>query len=160
MDNDSIERVINPETFIQNMPTSDLIELIKSLENYEEVSYALTELSQRDKTSLISLCQNILLSDLGDEYLQAIVFNLLYNSDSEKALEVVNVKLDSVSISVLGEIFDNLATDSLQPIGISLSPDFLRSIVNRYLEFNDAEKKRIFENYEWFKESYEEKLKL
>lgn len=54
---------------------------------------------------------------------------------------------------------DSLASDSLQPFGKSLSPSFLKTIQQRYLELTDSEKKRISENYDWFKESFEEKLK-
>ena len=53
---------------------------------------------------------------------------------------------------------DNLSADSLQPFGESLSSEFLYAIVRRYLELSDADKTRIRENYEWFKESYEEKI--
>ncbi|WP_355323471.1 hypothetical protein [Paenibacillus jiagnxiensis] len=158
MEYDSLDRLIDYEIYIKNLSTNDLVELIKRLENYEEVSSALTELSQRDKTILIPLCHNILRADLGDEYLQAIAFNLLYTSDREKAMEVIKAKLESVSSSVLGEIFDNLSADSLQPFGISLSSEFLQSLADRYLDFSDDDKKRIHENYEWFKESYKDKL--
>lgn len=51
-----------------------------------------------------------------------------------------------------------MSTDSLQPFGKSLSSEFLNSIVDRYSELSDADKKRILENYEWFQESYEDKL--
>ncbi len=53
---------------------------------------------------------------------------------------------------------DNLSTDSLQPFGESLSSEFLNAIVRRYLELSDVDKARIHENYEWFKESFEDKL--
>ncbi|MFB5681416.1 hypothetical protein ACE3NQ_10885 [Paenibacillus terreus] len=158
MEHDSLDRLIDYGIYIKNLSTSDLVELIKRLENYEEVSSALTELSQRDKTILIPLCHNILQAELGDEYLQAIAFNLLYTSDREKAMEWVKVKLESVFTSVLGEIFDNLSTDSLQPFGLSLSSEFLQSLADRYFDFSDDDKKRIYENYEWFKESYKDKL--
>lgn len=95
---------------------------------------------------------------MGDEFLQAVAFNLLYEGDQEKAMEIINKNVSSAPAALLGAIMDNLSTDSLQPLGQTLSSGLLNSIVDRYLELSNADKKRILENYEWFQESYEDKL--
>ncbi len=61
MDNDPLDRIINYEIYIKNMPTNDIVEL-KS-RKFRGSSSALTVLSQRDKTILIPLCTHILLED-------------------------------------------------------------------------------------------------
>lgn len=155
----ALDRSINYETYIQKMNVEELIGLIDSLENLDEVTTALTELAIRDKELAKFHSLKILESDMGDEFLQAMAFNLLYEADNEKAKETANSKLTKAPAALLGAIMDSLASDSLQPFGKSLSPSFLKTIQQRYLELTDSEKKRISENYDWFKESFEEKLK-
>lgn len=155
----ALDRTVNYETYIANMNNAELISVIIRLENFDEVTSALTELFIRNKEIVEPYCLKILEEDLGDEFLQAVAFNLLYEVDHEKANEMINKKLEGAPAAVLGAIMDKLSVDSLQPFGESLSSDFLKSIVGRYLELCDDDKKRILENYEWFKESYEDKLK-
>lgn len=154
----ALDRTINHETYIASMNNDELIAVINSLENFDEVTTALTELSIRDKELAGPLCLKILEENLGDQFLQAVAFNLLYEIDNEKAKEIIIKKLIVAPTALLGAIMDNLSADSLQPFGESLSLEFLNAIVRRYLELSDADKTRILENYEWFKESYEDKL--
>ncbi|MBP1996724.1 hypothetical protein [Paenibacillus eucommiae] len=154
----ALDRIVNYEAYISSMNHDQLIAIVNSLENFEEVATALTELSIRDKEKASPFCYKILEENLGDEFLQAVAFNLLYEGDHEKAMEIVNKNILSAPAAVLGAIMDNISTDSLQPFGKSLSSEFLNSIVDRYLELSDADKKRILENYEWFQESYKNKL--
>lgn len=154
----ALDRIVNYETYISSMNHDQLIAIVNRLEDYEEVATALTELSVRDKEQATLFCSKILEENLGDEFLQAVAFNLLYEGDHEKAVEIVNKNVLSAPAALLGAIMDNLSTDSLQPFGKSLSSEFLNSIVDRYLALSDADKKRILENYEWFQESYKDKL--
>lgn len=154
----ALDRTINYDIYITNMNNDELLTIINSLENFDEVSTALTELSIRENEIVAPYCFKILEESLGDEFLQAVAFNLLYECNQEKATEIVNKNLLSAPAALLGAIMDNLSTDSLQTFGKSLSSEFLKSIVNRYLDFNDADQKRIFENYDWFQESYKDKL--
>ncbi|MEK3722644.1 hypothetical protein [Paenibacillus sp. FSL H8-0034] len=154
----ALDRIVNYETYISSMNNAQLIAIVISLENYGEAASALTELSIRDKEKATPFCSKILEENLGDEFLQAVAFNLLYEGDQEKAMEIINKNVSSAPAALLGAIMDNLSTDSLQPLGQTLSSGLLNSIVDRYLELSNADKKRILENYEWFQESYEDKL--
>jgi len=122
------------------MNIDELIAVINSLENFDEVTTAMTELSIRDKELAGPLCINMLEENLGDEFLQAVAFNLLYEFDNQKAKEILTKKLIGAPTALLGAIMDNLSADSLQPFGESLSSEFLNRIVKRYLELSDADK--------------------
>ncbi|WP_054024438.1 hypothetical protein [Bacillus sp. FJAT-28004] len=154
----ALDRIVNYEIYISSMNNDQLIAIVNSLEDFEEVVTALTELSIRDMGKATPFCAKILEEHLGDEFLQAVAFNLLYEGDHEQAMKIVNKNVLSAPAALLGAIMDNLSTDSLQPFGKSLSSGFLHSIVDRYSELSDADKILILENYEWFQESYEDKL--
>ncbi|MEK3903610.1 MULTISPECIES: hypothetical protein [unclassified Paenibacillus] len=154
----ALDRSENYEAYIASMDDTELISIVTNLENLDEVTTALTELSIRYKEMVVPYCIKILGEDLGDEFLQAVAFNLLYEVDHEKAKEIITKKLTKASATLIGAIMDNLSSDSLQPFGESLSSEFLTAILERYLELRDADKKRIQDNYEWFKESFEKKL--
>jgi hypothetical protein len=154
----ALDRIVNYETYISNMDTDQLIAILNSLDNVEEVTTALTELSIKDKEKASPFCSKILEENLGDAYLQAVAFNLLYEDDPAKAVEIVNKQVGSAPAALLGAIMDSLSADSLQPQGQSFSSEMLKSIVDRYLDLSDADKERILDNYEWFQESYQSKL--
>lgn len=154
----ALDRTINHLTYIASMNNDELIAVINKLENFDEVTTALTELSIRDKELAGPLCLRILEENLGDEFLQAVAFHLLYEFDNDKAKGVITKKLIDAPTALLGAMMDSLSAERLQPFGESLSSEFLNAIVRRFLELSDADKTRILENYEWFKESYEDKL--
>jgi len=156
----ALDRSANYEAYIASMNNAELITIITNLNNLDEVTTALTELSIREKEVALPYCLKILEEDLGDEFLQAVAFNLLYEGDHEKAKEIITRKLTNASTALIGAIMDNLSTDSLQPFGESLSTEFLNAILERYLDLSDADKERIHDNYEWFKVSFEKKLSI
>ncbi|PYE42104.1 hypothetical protein HUB98_07195 [Paenibacillus barcinonensis] len=164
MDNKDLESALDRLDIegknIENMNNAEIIAIITDLVDLDEVTTALTELSIRDKEVAVPHCLKILKEDLGDEFLQAVAFNLLYEVDQEKAKEIISQKLTNSSTALIGAIMDNLSTDSLQPFGESLSSEFLNAILERYFELSDAEKERIHDNYEWFKESFVKKLSI
>ncbi|SDS42341.1 hypothetical protein SAMN05444162_1446 [Paenibacillaceae bacterium GAS479] len=154
----ALDRIVNYETYIPSMNNNELIAIINSLESDEEVAAALTELSIRDTKTAAPLCSKIVAENLGDEFLQAVAFNLLYEGDFEEAILIIAKRVAHAPATLLGAMMDSLSEDSLQPVGKSLSPAFLHSIAARYLELSDEDKERIVENYEWFQESFEDKL--
>lgn len=136
----------------------ELIAIIHLLEDLDTVTNALTELSIKDQDLAGPQCLKILEEDLGDEFLQAVAFHLYYELDNEKAKEIIIRKLKGAPPSLLGAIMESLSADSLQPFGEALSSEFLSAVVGRYLELSDDDKTRIRESYEWFRESYANKL--
>lgn len=140
------------------MDNEGLISVITGLEDMEEVTNALTELAIRDREIVGPYCLAILEEDWGDEYLQAVAFHLLCEADDEKAKTLLTQKLLSAPAALLGEIMDKLSVDRFQPYGESLSADFLQSVAGRFSELGEDGQTRIRKNYEWFKESYKDKL--
>ncbi|RIX60099.1 hypothetical protein D3P08_00455 [Paenibacillus nanensis] len=148
----------NHKTYIESVNNDELIVIIHQLEDLDAVTTALTELSIRDQELVVPQCLRILEEDLGDEFLQAVAFHLYYELDNEKAKEIIIRKLKGASPALLGAIMESLSADSLQPFGKALSFEFLSAVVGRYLTLSEDDKTRIRDSYEWFKESYANKL--
>lgn len=85
----ALDRIVNYESYISSINHDQLIAIVNSLEDYKKVAAALTELSIRDKEKATPFCYKILEENLGDEFLQAVTFHLLYEGDPEKAMEIV-----------------------------------------------------------------------
>lgn len=154
----ALDRIVNYETYISSMNNDELIAIIIRLESDEEAASALTELSIRDGEAAAYYCMKMLDENLGDDFLQAVAFSLLYECIPEQAMLIINKRVAHAPAALLGAMMDNLSADSLQPVGQSLSPAFLRSIKDRYSGLSDEDKERILDNYEWFKNSYGDKL--
>lgn len=150
-----LDRDADPEFYFKNLPDEKLIEIVEDLNDYDDASSALTEISIRNKKNAAAdYCFKILKENLGDEFLQATAFNLLFNSDIKKAVEIIETRKSDASVSLLGEIMNNLASNSLQPLAASLSQELLKSIVDRFSEFSSKDQEHIFEEYQYFTENY------
>ena len=91
--------------YLKKIDTSKLIEIIECLEDYEEVSEALVELSTRDNDKMLELGANILTRELGDKYLQGLTFGLVYGSNAKLAIGIVENKIDRMVPTVTDDGF-------------------------------------------------------
>jgi hypothetical protein len=154
-----IDRDADSEFYFTHLSDDELLDIVNKMEDFEDVSNSLTELSKRNHDEIVAQQSFKILEDnLGDQYLQAEAFGLLYNRNKEKALKIINKRLSNVSVSLLKEMISNLAMDSSQPFGKSLPPEFLESIVRRYSNLSVDDKDSMFEDYELFKENFKNKL--
>lgn len=154
----AVDRIVNFEHYIGRMTEHELAEIVLRMENEEEATCALTELSSRNSAVVSSLSHTILAESLGDEYVQAMALHLLYNGDREKAMLFINDMPEEVPAAVLGTIMDCLSADSLQPFGRHLPRELLLSVAGRYDGLSETERQRIADHYEWFAASYSERL--
>jgi hypothetical protein len=154
----AVDRIVNFEHYIGRMTEHELAEIVLRMENEEEATCALTELSSRNSAMALSLSTTILAKSLGDEYVQAMALHVLYYGDREKAMLFMSDMPQEVPAAVLGTIMDCLSADSLQPFGRQLPRGLLLAIAGRYDGLDETERQRIADNYEWFAASYSERL--
>jgi hypothetical protein len=158
-DYDYINEQIDFSEYVKKLDTYKLIEIIEALEDYEEVSAALTELSARDKNRMLELGNNILSKELGDKYLQGFTFSLVYGCEPKKALEIIGQKIDKVDPIMLRDIMDELATDCFQDIAKEIPDKLLMEIKDRYMKLTKDSKEYISEEYERFERAYKDRLR-
>jgi predicted ATP-dependent endonuclease of OLD family len=123
--------------YIKKLNTEELIEIVTNIWGFEETSAALSQLKKRDPQKALELGMVILLNDGGDDFLQADVWNYIFNIDPPK-------------------VIDALCKRSA-PIGNELLNDMLRYINNEYYvkDLNDIPTKLISKIIDAYK-SYEE----
>ena len=154
-----LDRDSDPTFYFKNLTDDKLVKTVENLEDYDDVSSALTELSVRNRNDEVTKHTfKILRENLGDEFLQATAFNLLYDNDVQKAVRIVEIRNSDALSSLLGEIMNSLASNSLQPFESSLSKEFLKSIVSRFSDFDSESQENIYDDYEYFVENYKNKL--
>lgn len=154
-----LDRDSDSEFYFNNLTEEQLLEIIRSMNDFDDVGSALTELSARGlQKDLVEQSSKILEKNLGDEFLQATAFNLLYTKNAEQAVKIVKLRNSDLSPSLLGEIMNSLASNSAQPFENSLSREFLHSIADIYSDLDNEDKNRISDDYEYFKEKYKSKL--
>lgn len=154
-----LDRDADPEFYFENLSDDELTSIIENLNDFDDASNALSELSLRNNwEEVIKHSVKILEENLGDEFLQASAFNLLYTTDVEKAVKIIEARKSDASPSLLGEIMNNLASNSLQPFENSLPKVLFKSIADRYSDFDGEDQERISDDFEYFMEKYENKF--
>lgn len=154
-----LDRDADPEFYFENLTDDQLINIVEALNDFDDVSSALTELLSRNRQNeVIEYSDKILKENLGDEFLQASAFNLLYTSDAEKAVKIIEFRKSDASPALLAEIMNNLAGNSSQPFENSLANDLFKSIADRFSDFDSEEQERILDDFEYFTKKYKTKF--
>lgn len=153
-----LDRDADPEFYFKNLTDDELRNIVEDLNDFDDVSSALTELSARDKKDeVIKFSDKILEENLGDEFLQESAFNLLYATDAEKGVKIIGLRTPDASPALLAEMMNSLASNSLQPFENSLPNSLFKSIVDRFSNFDGEDQERIYDDYEYFIEKYKDK---
>ena len=138
----------------------ELIQIIEIMGDYDEVADALIELKHRKNDKVFSMLNKIIREQLGDVYLQAMAFELLYQINFEEALTLLNEKINEFDPYILASAMDCLSEDS-EVIDIKLVEDIVKKLLQRSKsrELDDTHLGQVVrEAIDWFKESYGPKL--
>jgi hypothetical protein len=139
---------------VHELSDKELEKLISEIIDIEEAPSALNELYERDIELSMALGKNILEKSLGDEYLQAVVVEFIFNHDKRYIVDFVECRITTIDYYVYGCILDCLSVESTQPFGKNLSNQFLRTIFNKYNTYDEDKKSKINDKYTWFLDSY------
>lgn len=131
-----------------------LIEIVRSLSDFEEVSEALLQLSNQNPSVAIDLSFNILNDGKGDVFLQAFSLDILYDLDRPKALNFIRTNCEKIELYLLGEMLSLVTMDSSF---IKEDKDLCEVVgtLKRAISLREGEDMHeISENLEWFKDSF------
>ncbi|URZ02165.1 hypothetical protein [Clostridium felsineum] len=146
--------------YIKSLKTDELIEIIKNIWGFEETSAAIFELMDRDENRAVELGIVIIEDDKGDDYLQATVFDFIYDLNPKATIDSLYRRKTDIGPILLGDVMSSIAIEYYK----EKQPEFLegltKHLLKRYIQLNEYEKERILENYKEFKEALKDKSKF
>lgn len=131
----------------------ELVRQIEALEDYEESSEALLQLSRLSPTTASSLALRILTEQAGDVHLQAFAFYMLYRTSRDVAFQYIAENSLTCDQAILAEMVGEVTTDvGLLPESVDLAEvvQLLRSTV----AVRRTEGRAIRESSERFEQAY------
>lgn len=148
------------QKLIEEMSNQEIEAIVESMENYEEVEDALEELIRRREEKSIAISKKIVEDKLGDIYLQARVFELIYNEDLRCAIELLDKNMDDLDSYVIACALDCLSEDS-NIIDLMMVSGVVKKLLIKIDDIQTADTSignNIKESIEWFKNSYGTKV--
>ena len=109
---------------IKRLETIKLIEIIQDIFGFEETSAALLELYNRDLNKTHDLGIEILDNNKGDEYLQATVFDIIYDINPMRTLDCIYKRKADIGEVLLGDIMSVISIEIYKKTNIEI-PDEL-----------------------------------
>lgn len=138
----------------------ELIRTVECLEDYEEASAALIEIKQRTPAICANLAFHILDKALGDRYLQAFAFGMLYSTDRNRAFSWMRQHASNCDAYVFGSILTSIGIDAglLEEVPeLSEMVRMLRHVIAARTSDPSADRERWKEGLGWFERGYREK---
>jgi len=146
--------VFHDYTEVHELSDEELKKLITDLIDIEEVPSAIRELYEREPELSIELAKNIVMNNIGDEYLQAGVIEFIFDYDKEYIINYIESRIVTIDFYVYGCILNCFSVESMQSFGKNISSRLLKALSSKYNDYNAAQKEKIKDKYEWFLDSY------
>ncbi len=98
----------NDLAYIRYLKSSELIDIISNIWGFEETSAALLELECRDPQKALHLGMEILENNKGDDYLQATVWDIVFQINPENVLNCLGKRKEKIGKVLLYDILKEL----------------------------------------------------
>ena len=138
--------------YIKRLETSKLIEIIQDIFGFEETSAALLELYNRDINKTLELGIDILENNKGDDYLQATVFDIIYDINPMKTLDCIYKRKADIGVVLLGDIMSEVSIE-IKKTNIQIPDELLNLLLERYHNLDEYEQNKIIDDFRKFKEN-------
>jgi hypothetical protein len=139
--------------YIKKLETCKLIEIVQDICGFEESSAALLELYNRDIDKTFELGIDILENNKGDDYLQATVFDIIYDNNPKKTLDCILKRKADIGVILLGDIMSEVSIEYFKEKNIEVSDDLLHLLLKRYYNLSKYEQNKILDNYTEFRKN-------
>jgi len=121
--------------YIKNLKVDELIDIVSNIWGFEEASEALFQLEKENPQKALELGIEILENDKGDDYLQASVWDIIFNLDPDTVINSLKKrKLGKVLLyEVLKELNSGFYVNEIR--------DLTEAVINRIInDYNDLTK--------------------
>lgn len=135
--------------YLKRLLTSQLIEIIHYIFGFEETSAALLELYNRDLNKTLDLGIEILDNNKGDEYLQATVFDIIYDINPMRTLDCIYKRKADIGVVLLGDIMSVISIEIYKKTNFEILNDLIQLLLERYhnlIEYEQRKKIMIIQN--------------
>ena len=97
---------------LERISNQELIHIVESMRDYDEVVWALVKLEQIGNDKFVSIANKIFRKQLGDAYLQATTFDLLYDADFNSVLALLRDTINDLDDNIIASVMNCLSEDS------------------------------------------------
>lgn len=139
--------------YIKELETSKLIEIIQDILGFEETSAALLELYNRDINKTFELGIDILENNKGDDYLQATVFDIIYDINPMGTMNCIYKRKADIGVVLLGDIMSEVSSEIYKKTNIEIPDDLLNLLLERYHNLSEYEQNKIINDYTEFEKT-------
>lgn len=143
--------------YIKELEAYKLIEIVQDILGFEETSAALLELYNRDINIAFELGIDILDNNKGDDYLQAIVFDIIYDINPNRTLDSICKRKAEIGVVLLGDIMSEMSIDYYSSTEIEIPDKLLYMLLRRYSSLSKYEQEKIINYYIEFEEFLKKK---
>jgi hypothetical protein len=125
-----------------------------AMENLEDASAALIDLSKKNKSLSCDLALSILNECKGDVFFQAVAFEVLYYAALPTAVKYIEDNSSKVDVYLLGVMLSSITEDSDLLEENSLIKDAVRYLQQTLLLKNQSDLEKISSIVDWFNSTY------
>lgn len=137
----------NELEYIKELETCKLIEIIQDIFGFEETSAALLELYNRDINKTFELGIDILENNKGDDYMQATVFDIIYDINPKRTLDCIFKRKAEIGVVLLGDIMSEISIEYYKKTNMKISDELLHLLLERYHNLSEYEQNKIINDY-------------
>lgn len=101
--------------YLEHLDCATLTTLIREMLDFDETTRALMQLEEKEPETALELGKDILLYNQGDDYLQATVWNILYDDHPADMIEAICKRKEEVGKALLLEIIFDFKLDHIVP---------------------------------------------
>jgi hypothetical protein len=139
---------------VRELTTEELQILISDIIDIDEIPFAISELYKRDSKSAILLGEKILENNLGDEYLQAAIFDFFFEKNKQYITKYIVNHLEQMDLYVFANMINRLTEEAVQQYGQNIPGQLLSSIASRYMLYSEKEKNKTEDKFNLFLSAY------
>ena len=140
--------------YLKDLSINELVNIIQEMIDFEETQEALSILKRKDLAKALELGSDIIKNDMGDDYLQGVVWIVLFYKNEKRMIQVLLEREARIGKTLLDDVINDmvLGYDKLKYLK---GTPFAELVKSSYDALSDDEKSKMFWNkYAQFYEMY------
>ncbi len=145
--------------YMKSKSVEELIKIIEDFNDIDATTEAMLELWDRDEETALEMGIKLLKCNEGDEYFQATIFDIIYDSDFNKVLECISNRNHNIGGYLLREIIKRMTDYSKYNFApkVDFVPRYVDYIVKQHGQLDVIEKQKVAECYNEFVDEFKVK---